>query len=83
MLTSTKEDYAVFASPEFQDFFSNYNLTVGTTGNLGISVGTMGRKLGFDVTVHMSIEAKEWKKQYLRDLGVNVIEHESNFFPSC
>lgn len=79
LLTSTKEDYAVFASPEFQNFFSNYNLTVGTTGNLGISVGTMGRKLGFDVTVHMSVEAKEWKRQYLRDLGVNVIEHESNF----
>ncbi|MGO2853170.1 MAG: D-serine ammonia-lyase [Tetragenococcus koreensis] len=79
LLASTKEDYFVFASPEFQDFFSNYNLSVGTTGNLGISVGTMGRKLGFDVTVHMSIEAKAWKKQYLRDLGVNVIEHESNF----
>ncbi|GMA47502.1 D-serine ammonia-lyase [Tetragenococcus muriaticus] len=79
LLSSTKEDYSVFATKKFQDFFSEYNITVGTTGNLGISVGRMGRMLGFDVTVHMSVEAKEWKKQYLRDLGVNVIEHETNF----
>lgn len=78
-MTSIKEDYSIFASKRFQNFFSDYNITVGTTGNLGISVGTMGRKLGFDVTVHMSVEAKEWKKQYLRDLGVNVIEHKTNF----
>lgn len=52
---------------------------VGTTGNLGISVGVMAAALGFDVTVHMSDEAKEWKKQHLRDKGANVIEHETNF----
>jgi len=79
LLNSIEDDYEKFAADEFQDFFSNYNITVGTTGNLGISVGTMARKLGFDVIVHMSIEAKEWKKQYLRDLGVEVIEHKTNF----
>jgi len=79
LLNSTEDDYAKFATEKFQKFFSNYNITVGTTGNLGISVGTVGRKLGFDVTVHMSIEAKGWKKQYLRDLGVDVIEHKTNF----
>lgn len=79
LLKSTEENYEIFASEEFKLFFSHHNLTVGTTGNLGISVGAMGRALGFDVTVHMSEEAKEWKKAYLRERGVNVIEHTTNF----
>lgn len=79
LLKDTDEDYAVFASDEFKTFFSQYNITVGTTGNLGISVGTMGRKLGFEVTVHMSVEAKRWKKEYLRNIGVEVIEHDTDF----
>lgn len=79
LLKSTDENYAIFNSEDFKIFFSKYNLTVGTTGNLGISVGAMGRALGFQVTVHMSEEAKAWKKQFLRDRGVQVIEHTSNF----
>lgn len=79
LLTSHLDNYELFASPEFHSFFSHYNITVGTTGNLGISVGTMGRALGFDVTVHMSADAKQWKKDYLKSRGVTVIEHETNF----
>lgn len=79
LLASTDENYEVFASEKFKDFFSDYNITVGTTGNLGISVGAMGRALGFDVTVHMSEEAKAWKKNFLRDRGVEVVEHKTNF----
>ena len=79
LLKSTDEDYAVFASKEFKDFFADFDLAVGTTGNLGISVGTMGRMLGFNVTVHMSVEAKQWKKAYLREKGVEVIEHATDF----
>lgn len=78
-LKNTDEDYSVFASDEMKDFFSQFNITVGTTGNLGISVGTMGRQLGFDVTVHMSVEAKKWKKEYLKNIGVEVIEHDTDF----
>lgn len=79
LLKNVEEDYSIFSSEEFKIFFSQYNLTVGTTGNLGISVGAMGRALGFEVTVHMSEEAKAWKKKFLRDRGVEVIEHSTNF----
>ena len=79
LLKNTKEDYKIFASERFRDFFSDYKLAVGTTGNLGISVGAMGRALGFQVTVHMSEEAKSWKKNFLRERGVEVIEHKTNF----
>lgn len=79
LLKNTNEDYSIFASDEFKTFFSQFNITVGTTGNLGISVGTMGRQLGFEVTVHVSVEAKQWKKEYLRNKGVEVIEHDTDF----
>ena len=79
LLKSIDEDYTLFASEPFKKFFSTHNITVGTTGNLGISVGTMGAKLGFEVTVHMSVDAKDWKKEFLRDRGVEVIEHQTNF----
>ena len=79
LLKDKQENYAIFASQQFKDFFSHYKIAVGTTGNLGISVGTMGAKLGFEVIVHMSVEAKQWKKEFLRSRGVTVIEHETNF----
>lgn len=79
ILESIDEDYSIFASEKFQNFFSDYKIVVGTTGNLGISSGVMAAKLGFEVTVHMSDEAKEWKKTLLRSRGVNVVEHNTNF----
>lgn len=79
VLESTEMDYEIFASEDFRLFFSDYNITVGTTGNLGISVGAMGRALGFEVTVHMSADARQWKKDYLRERGVEVVEHSTNF----
>ena len=79
LLSGYDDDYKKFASDEFKEYFSNKKVVVGTTGNLGISVGVMAAKFGFEAIVHMSSEAKQWKKDYLRSHGVNVVEHQTNF----
>ncbi|HET7627238.1 MAG TPA: D-serine ammonia-lyase [Bacillales bacterium] len=78
-MLSINDSYARFASPAFQSFFSNYSIAVGSTGNLGLSIGMIGTKLGFHVDVYMSKDAKQWKKDLLREKGAVVHEFESDF----
>ena len=78
-LLTEADDYSILDSEPFREFFAGYSIAVGSTGNLGLSIGIIGAKLGFNVTVHMSAEAKQWKKDLLRVKGVHVVEYDADF----
>ncbi|ENM3850247.1 D-serine ammonia-lyase [Vibrio cholerae] len=78
-LLTESDDYSKLLNEEFRDFFKRFSIAVGSTGNLGMSIGIMSAKLGFSVSVHMSADAKAWKKNRLRALGVNVIEYAQDY----
>jgi D-serine dehydratase len=73
------DDYTVFDSEAARAFFEKYAIHVGSTGNLGLSIGIMGAALGYRTTVHMSADAKAWKKNLLREKGVTVVEYASDY----
>lgn len=78
-LLNEDDNYEILAGKKFKEFFSEYSIGVGSTGNLGLSIGIISAQLGFKVSVYMSADAKEWKKSLLREKGAKVIEFSGDF----
>lgn len=78
-LLAGEASYEGLIASAARDCFSRYEVVVASTGNLGFSIGLVARLFGLKAEVHMSRDAKLWKKERLRNLGVAVVEHECDF----
>jgi D-serine dehydratase len=73
------DDPTVLLAAECRRQLGEMTIAVASTGNLGFSIGLVGRAFGCRVIVHMSADAKGWKKERLRAVGADVVEHDGDY----
>ncbi|MEO1017934.1 MAG: D-serine ammonia-lyase, partial [Pseudomonadota bacterium] len=78
-LIDENHSYDALLKPSARDLFSAHRVVVASTGNLGFSVGLVARAFGMNAEIHMSSDAKRWKKDRLRNIGADVIEYDSDY----
>ena len=78
-LLAPDSDYRTISQEPIKAFLNGKKLAVGSTGNLGLSIGIMGAALGYKTSVYISREARQWKKDLLRAKGVRVVESEQDY----
>jgi D-serine dehydratase len=78
-LISSGESLTPLLGAAARTLFSQHRVVVASTGNLGFSIGLVARAFGLAADIHMSHDAKSWKKERLRRIGANVIEHPCDY----
>lgn len=79
IISGTDDDYLKLTSEAARSFFRKQKMQVGSTGNLGLSIGIMSAALGYEAIIHMSADAKEWKKALLWQKGATVVEYAGDY----
>lgn len=73
------DSYERLLEAEVMEVLSRHTVIVASTGNLGFSIGLAARAFGLRAEVHMSHDAKTWKKERLVRLGATVVEHDCDY----
>ena len=73
------DDYAVLDTEPFRELFSRYSIAVGSTGNLGLSIGIMSANSASKSPSTCLRTRGSGKNDLLRSRGVKVVEYKSDY----
>lgn len=78
-LLSPGQSLEALLAPASLEVLGASRVVVASTGNLGFAIGSVARALGLQAQIHMSHDAKSWKKDRLRAIGASVVEHDCDY----
>jgi D-serine dehydratase len=78
-LLANGEPLSHLLSPQCREVLARRRVVVASTGNLGFSIGLVARGFGLQAEIHMSHDAKAWKKTRLTALEAQVVEHPCDY----